>query len=106
MSVGERIESQLRTALEPVHLEVINESDMHNVPPGSESHFKVVVASAQFAGLPRVRRHQQVYRLLQEELAGPVHALALHTYSEEEWGHRAEAPESPRCLGGAAREGG
>lgn len=105
MSIQERIESDLRGSLQPVHLEVVNESGMHNVPAGSESHFKVVVASDEFAGLPRVRRHQQVYRILKEYLEGPVHALALHTYSGEEWAARSVAPDSPRCLGGASREG-
>ena len=62
-----------------VVLQVTNESYMHSVPAGSESHFKVVIVSEQFAGNRLVKRHQAIYGLLAEELKGPVHALALHT---------------------------
>ena len=51
----DRIESKLRDALAPLHLEVVNESSMHNVPRGSEAHFKVVVVSERFARF--VERH-------------------------------------------------
>jgi BolA protein len=72
------------------------------VPPNSETHFKVVVVSAEFAGRGAVARHQLIYRLLADELAGPVHALALHTYTDAEWQRRAgAAPASPECLGGS-----
>lgn len=45
------IEQALSTNLNPIHLEVINESYMHNVPKGSESHFKVLVVSDKFQDL-------------------------------------------------------
>jgi len=52
--------------------------------------------------LRKVARHQQVYAALAAQLAGPVHALALHTYTAAEWQARQEAaPESPDCLGGS-----
>jgi len=99
------IEGKLADALAPVHLEVLNESDQHSVPPGSETHFRVVVVSAAFEGKRSVARHQHVYRLLAGELAGGVHALALHTYTPAEWSARAEpAPESPACMGGSKHE--
>lgn len=101
MSVEETIVGKLTRGLQPSHLEVVNESHMHNVAPGSESHFRVVVVSTAFESLGKVKRHQQVYGLLGEELAGPVHALALHTYTGDEWAQRAGAPESPACLGGS-----
>lgn len=91
---------QALQALAPSHLELINESHMHSVPPGSESHFKAVVVSAEFAGLNAVKRHQTVYRTL-GELMGRIHALALHTYTPEEWTARMRAPDSPNCLGGS-----
>lgn len=106
MSVAERIEAQLRAEFAPAHLELVNESGQHNVAEGSESHFRLVLVSAVFDGMPRVRRHQRVYGLLREQLAGPVHALAIHAYTEPEWAQKSGAPESPRCLGGAARETG
>lgn len=101
------VETRIRTALlaefAPTQLEVVNESHMHSVPPGSESHFKVVLVSEAMAGLRKVARHQRVYALLADELAGPVHALALHLYAPEEWTNQRAAPESPVCLGGGRR---
>lgn len=90
---------QAMQSLQPVHLELVNESHMHSVPPGSESHFKAVVVSDEFAGLNAVKRHQAVYRSL-GDLMSRIHALALHTYTPDEWGTLQQAPDSPNCLGG------
>ena len=87
-------------SLSPVHLELNNESHMHNVPPGSESHFKAVIVSAVFNELSRVRRHQAVYGAL-GDLMQRIHALALHTYTPAEWQARQTAPDSPQCMGGS-----
>lgn len=101
MQIQRQIEEKLRKGFEPLHLEVANESHMHNVPAGSESHFRVVLVSEQFEGKPLIQRHRAVNRILGEELQGGVHALALHTMSPEEWFDKGgEAPESPPCLGG------
>lgn len=99
--VESQIQTKLSAAFAPIHLEVTNESHKHNVPPGSESHFKVVLVSAEFVGKRQVQRHQAIYATLAEELAGGVHALALHTYSPEEWLADQAVPESPQCLGGS-----
>ena len=77
---------------------------MHNVPANSETHFKVVAVSDQFEGKRSVARHQMIYKLVAEELEGPVHALALHTYTPQEWSEKQEAPASPNCLGGSKGE--
>ena len=107
MNIQTDIEAKLAAALSPAHLEVINESNQHNVPPDSQTHFKVVVVSDKFDGQRKVARHQSVYALLKDELAGPVHALALHTYTPAEWTERfGEAPLSPPCLGGSKAEHG
>lgn len=105
MSVQETIERKLADGLRLLHLEVINESGQHNVPPGSESHFKVIVVSNDFEGKSLVAQHRSVYKLLGGELERQVHALALHTYTEQSWrdSHGA-APMSPPCLGGKSRE--
>ena len=100
MEVQKRIEEKLRAALSPEHLEVVNESGMHAVPPGAESHFKVVVVTRAFEGQGLLARHREVNRLLAEELAGPVHALAVHAYTPAEWAARGGAPASPPCHGG------
>ncbi len=103
MSVRDRIESKLTAALAPSRLEILDETGSHNVPPDSESHFRVTVVADAFAGEALLARHRRVNRALAEELAGPVHALALHTYTPQEWAERGGAPESPPCRGGAGR---
>ncbi|MBU2710331.1 BolA family protein [Zooshikella harenae] len=101
MTVQDAIISKLNEGLQPTYLDVQNESYMHNVPPDSSTHFKVVIVSKAFADKRSVARHQLVYHLLANELAGLVHALALHTYTPEEWQTRsASAPQSPNCQGG------
>ncbi len=80
------------------HFELVNESHRH-AGPAQDSHFKIILSSEAFEGLSRVKRHQTVYRLLAEEMAGPVHALALHLYSPEEWQKLTDgAPDSPDCA--------
>ena len=105
MNVHEKIEQKISEALSPTHLQVINESHMHNVPPGSESHFKLVVVTDTFSGVPRVRRHQTVNGILQDELAGPIHALSMETLTMEEWERKGGVVRaSPDCLGGSKHE--
>ena len=106
MTIQSTIEAKLADALDPLHLEVVNESGNHSVPPGSESHFKVVVVAAEFDGQRLLARHRRVNAVLAEELASSIHALALHTYTESEWRQRfGEAPMSPPCLGGSRTAG-
>lgn len=102
MSVEAEIRDKLLAAFDPVHLEVANESRMHRVPPGSESHFKLVIASRRFEGRRLLGRHRLVNQALAAELAGPVHALAIHAVTPEEWFLTAgETPASPLCQGGS-----
>ena len=105
MIVQQRIQRKIESALAPSHLEVLNESHKHSVPPGSESHFKLVVVSAQFEGMPRLRRHQRVNGLLADELAGPVHALSMDTLTAPEWERRGRrVAETPDCPGGGKHD--
>ena len=107
MKIQQEIEQQLTAAFTPAHLEVANESHMHSVPANSETHFRVVLVSVLFEGKRQVARHQQVYGALSDQLEGPVHALALHTYTPDEWRDREQsAPDSPDCLGGSKAEQG
>lgn len=100
MTIQASIESKLQDQFQPVHLEVINESHNHNVPAGSESHFKVVMVAEAFSGKPLVGRHRLVNKCLAEELEGSVHALALKLMTPQQWddcggqhGH-----SSPQCM--------
>ena len=100
MTVQVQIEEKLARAIEPLHLEVVNESGNHNVPAGSETHFKVVLVAECFQGERLLARHRRVNAVLADELKGPVHALALHTYTSDEWRARhGDAPMSPPCRG-------
>ncbi len=105
MTIQETITQKLTTAFSPEHLEVINESHMHNVPEGSESHFKVVIVCDAFAEKMLIARHRLVNKVLEEELKKDrdecgIHALALHTMTMAEWSKKGKAPDSPECLGG------
>ncbi len=81
MSVEATIRAKLTKALAPERLDVVNESHLHaghrDAPGTGESHFRVVVVSAAFAGKSRLTRHRLVNEVLADELAGKVHALAL-----------------------------
>ncbi|MED5609246.1 BolA family protein [Pseudomonas sp. JH-2] len=101
MSMQERIQSALAAGLEPQHLQVLDESHMHS--RGQETHYKAVIVSPAFAGLNSVKRHQKVYASL-GELMGRFHALALHTYTPEEWAEQGAAPDSPTCRGGSKHD--
>lgn len=101
MKIKSLIETKLQS-LQPQFLEVINESHRHNVPEGSESHFKVTIVSNEFDGKMLLARHRMVNNILTEELAHSVHALVLHTMTMEEWFEKSGTPHiSPPCLGGS-----
>jgi BolA protein len=88
MSIESALREKLMVGLEPVRLDVINESEMHaghrSSPGTGESHFRVLVVSEKFAGHSRLARHRMVNQLIAEELAAGLHALALATYAPGE----------------------
>ncbi|MGP1394895.1 MAG: BolA family protein [Inquilinaceae bacterium] len=88
MDVASRIRRKLTEALDPVSLEIEDQSHLHAGHAGhdgrGESHFRVVVVSRAFAGRSRVDRQRLVYGALADELADRVHALALVTRSPDE----------------------
>ena len=97
MSVQTQIEKKLTQQFSPEVLTVENESHRHS-GPATESHFKITIVSQKFIDLRSVQRHQQIYRVLGDELNAGVHALALHTYTPEEWNSKAAVvPPSPNC---------
>lgn len=102
--IEDRIVAKLSETFNPTHLVVLNESYMHAVPAGSETHFKVTLAADAFAGKRQVQRHQTVYACLANELKTGVHALALHTFSPDEWLATGVVPVSPQCMGGSKHD--
>ncbi len=100
MTVQATIEGKLQHAFSPSFMELLNESHLHKGPPGRESHFKLVLVSSDFVGKRLLQRHRLVNQLLTDELAGEVHALALHTYTPDEWQSRQQqSPLTPNCRG-------
>jgi BolA protein len=86
MSVVESIEQKLREALSPTLLQVTDDSHQHaghsGARPGGETHFTVKITANAFAGLNRVAQQRLVYKILAEEIAGPVHALAIEAKAD------------------------
>ena len=88
MSTKETITNKLREAFIPESLEVQDESHLHQGHaghrPGGETHFRVYIVSLAFKGKSRVERHRLINATLQSELAGSVHALAIHAQAPGE----------------------
>jgi len=104
MSKQQTIHDKLEQAFHPQHLEVEDESRMHNVPEGSESHFKVTLVSDEFDGQMLIKRHRMVNKVLEQELQ-QIHALALHTLTPQEWFDKAgKVAQSPLCQGGGKNQ--
>ena len=95
------IESQIidiiNDKLSPSVLNLINESFMHNVPPGSESHFKLIVVSDVFKDLTKVKRHQLIYRTL-NKIMDEIHALSIYAFDENEYNANPIVIDSPNCA--------
>lgn len=101
MNVQTIIEKKIRDNMHLEFLQVMNESHRHSVPANSETHFKVTLVSDEFEGMPLIARHRMINALLKDELAGPVHALALHTMTPTQWQAKNQlSPDSANCLGG------
>ncbi|MBV9288398.1 MAG: BolA family transcriptional regulator [Hyphomicrobiales bacterium] len=84
----ERIVARLTEGLDPLLIEVLDESDRHvghpGARPGGGTHYRVRIVSNRFAGLDRVARHRLVYGLLPAELADGLHALSLDARAPSE----------------------
>jgi BolA protein len=101
MSVAQVMESKLREALAVEEIQIENESHMHS-GPATESHFKLLLVSEAFAGKRLVQRHQAIYKILADEMQNPIHALAMHLYTREEWAaKKGVVMPSPTCRGGS-----
>ena len=87
-SVKQTITNKLRETFAPESLDVIDESHLHEGHaghrPGGETHFRVYIVSQAFQGKSRVERHRMINATLASELAGSVHALAIHAQAPGE----------------------
>jgi BolA protein len=85
MSVRDTIAEKLSVKFTPTHLEVIDESEKHRghggYREGGGTHFRVRIASPEFTGKSRLAQHRAVMEVLDAELKGGVHALAVEVVS-------------------------
>ena len=87
MKIADRLTQDLRTALAAEHVEVHDESHRHRGHAGAleGGHFDAIIVSTRFEGLGLVERHRAVYAALGDLGERRVHALALKTFTPEEW---------------------
>src|SRR6266540_1815484 len=108
MKTRDLITERLTKAFAPQSLDVVDESDQHaghaGHRPGGQTHFRVNIVAEAFRGKSRLERHRMVNETLSGELAGGVHALALHASAPGKAGRRERAcclrrltPASARC---------
>jgi BolA protein len=90
MAMQDTITTKLHAAFAPESLDVEDESHMHaghaGHRPGGESHYRVYIVSEAFRGKSRLERHRMINAALAAELAGGVHALAIHAQAPGEGG--------------------
>ncbi len=85
--IADTIKERLEAALAPTHMVVANESAQHAGHAGytdGESHFRVTLTAAAFAGQSRVARHRLVYHALADLMPTPIHALAIIATAPDE----------------------
>jgi BolA protein len=82
MRTADLITQKLTEAFAPQSLNVVDESHLHEGHSGhregGQSHFRVYIVSGAFKGKTRVERHRLINGILADQLAGGVHALAIH----------------------------
>ena len=95
--IESQIVNTLKTSMDLFSLKIINESFMHNVPEGSESHFKIVIVSQDFLNLTMIQRHKLVYKKL-NNLMTKIHALSIHAFDKNEFKLNPIILDSPECA--------
>ena len=79
MVEAETLEERIRQGLGEVSHIAVNDLT------GTKDHWEAVIVSGAFSGKSRIQQHQMVYAALGDLMAGPIHALALKTYTPESW---------------------
>ena len=98
MSRMDRISEMIRDTNGITHCEVLDESSGHNVPIGSETHFKLVAVGDVFVQKSRIQRHRMINAMLQDEFEKGMHACSMHLFTPEEWEASNNVPDSPECA--------
>ena len=99
--IKESIESTINSIIEesynPVYVELVNESFMHNVPKDSESHFKLIIVSDIFKDMTLVQRHKHIYSSL-KTIMNNIHALSINAFDIDEFKLNPTKSMSPDCI--------
>lgn len=90
------IENRIKASLNIGYLEVVNES-MNHAGDAKESHFKLIIVSDDFVDIKLINRHRLINNFFKQEMQESIHALAIHTYTIDEWKNRRIVPQSPLC---------
>tara|TARA_Y200000002_G_scaffold191457_1_gene158003 strand:- start:9 stop:317 length:309 start_codon:yes stop_codon:yes gene_type:complete len=95
--IEKKIINSLNGNFELASLKIVNESFMHNVPEGSESHFKIVIVSDNFIKKSLIQRHKEIYKAL-GEIMNDIHALSIHAFDNMEFELNPMILDSPQCA--------
>ena len=96
MIVQNKIDKLLRDNLNICELIIQNESNKHNVPPNSESHFNVQVVSDDFENLSQLQRHKIVYKAV-NSLLEQIHAFSITAMTTSEFNENPSITKTPDC---------
>lgn len=95
--IEKKIINSLNENFKLTSLKIVNESFMHNVPEGSESHFKIVIVSDNFIKKSLIQRHKEIYKAL-GEIMNDIHALSIHAFDNKEFELNPMILDSPQCA--------
>lgn len=95
--IEKKIIDSLNENFKLASLKIVNESFMHNVPEGSESHFKIVIVSDNFIKKSLIQRHKEIYKAL-GEIMNDIHALSIHAFDNKEFELSPMILDSPQCA--------
>ena len=96
-SIESTINKIINESYNPLYIELVNESFMHNVPRGSESHFKLVVVSNIFKNMTLIQRHKHIYSSL-NTIMNNIHALSINAFDIDEFKLNPTQSKSPDCI--------
>ncbi|CAD8063948.1 unnamed protein product [Paramecium sonneborni] len=96
------LSQKLNQDFNPSHLSIINESNLHSVPKGSETHFKITIVSNEFENRSHIQRHRAIYQSI-DNLKNDykIHAIQITAKTTCEWEKSTEVNPTPSCRGGS-----
>ncbi len=88
-TMTETIRTKLAQGLQPLRLDIVNESALHAGHAGDDgsgqSHFRVLIVSSSFEGISRIERQRMVHAMLKDEIANRIHAISIKALTKKEY---------------------